>query len=78
MDIINVVSVIEPVIVSQWLESDDDEIKDTLYWRQTFSYPDSQLSVSGFNTSLVLADALTFSLPSQFVNAKLPKTPIGR
>ncbi|KAH6883813.1 hypothetical protein B0T10DRAFT_579844 [Thelonectria olida] len=44
MDIINVVSVIEPVIVSQWLESDDDEIKDTLYWRQTFSYPDSQLS----------------------------------
>ncbi|KAH6884004.1 hypothetical protein B0T10DRAFT_494175 [Thelonectria olida] len=44
MDIINVISVIEPVIVSQWLESDDGETKDTLYWRQTFNYPDSQLS----------------------------------
>ncbi|KAH6873609.1 hypothetical protein B0T10DRAFT_234709 [Thelonectria olida] len=44
MDIINVVSIIEPATVGQWIESDDDETMDELYWRQTFNYLDSQLS----------------------------------
>ena len=47
VDIINVVSIIEPATVGQWIESDDDETMDELYWRQTFNYLDSQLSVRG-------------------------------
>ncbi|KNB13663.1 hypothetical protein FOXG_14111 [Fusarium oxysporum f. sp. lycopersici 4287] len=44
VDIINVVSVTGPVTVNQWIESDDEEITDELYWRQaydcrTWSFP---------------------------------------
>ncbi|KAL6405846.1 hypothetical protein AUP68_10985 [Ilyonectria robusta] len=44
MDIINVISVIMPASVSQWIESDDDKIMDELYWRQTFNFLSSRLS----------------------------------
>ncbi|KAF4432398.1 hypothetical protein F53441_13835 [Fusarium austroafricanum] len=44
MDIINVVSVTGPVTVNQWIESDDKEIQDALYWRQAYDCRNSQLS----------------------------------
>ncbi|RFN44017.1 hypothetical protein FIE12Z_11749 [Fusarium flagelliforme] len=44
MDIINVVSVTAPAIVNQWIESDDEEIQDTLYWRQAYDCRKPQLS----------------------------------
>ncbi|EGU77768.1 hypothetical protein FOPG_19158 [Fusarium oxysporum f. sp. conglutinans race 2 54008] len=44
MDIINVVSVTGPVTVKQWIESDDEEIQDALYWRQAYDCRNSQLS----------------------------------
>ncbi|KAF5707238.1 hypothetical protein FMUND_11211 [Fusarium mundagurra] len=46
MDIINVVSVTAPAIVNQWIESDDEEIQDALYWRQAYDCRKPQLSVS--------------------------------
>ena len=45
MDIINVVSVTAPVIVNQWIESEDEEIEDVLYWRQAYDCRKPQLSV---------------------------------
>ncbi|KAH7133559.1 hypothetical protein EDB81DRAFT_105443 [Dactylonectria macrodidyma] len=44
MDVINVVSVTMPATVNQWIEADDDEIQDALYWRQAFNCRNSQLS----------------------------------
>ncbi|OBS16533.1 hypothetical protein FPOA_12852 [Fusarium poae] len=44
MDIIDVVSVTGPVTVNQWIESDDEEIQDALYWRQAYDCRNSQLS----------------------------------
>ncbi|QKD57457.1 uncharacterized protein FOBCDRAFT_277091 [Fusarium oxysporum Fo47] len=44
MDIINVVSVTAPAIVNQWIESDDEEIQDALYWRQAYDCRKPQLS----------------------------------
>ncbi|EXK77181.1 hypothetical protein FOQG_18107 [Fusarium oxysporum f. sp. raphani 54005] len=44
MDIINVVSVTGPATVNQWIESDDEEIQDALYWRQAYDCRNSQLS----------------------------------
>ncbi|KAJ6779554.1 hypothetical protein PWT90_05178 [Aphanocladium album] len=44
MDIINVVSVVQPANVNQWIEADDEEIQDALYWRQAFECQTSQLS----------------------------------
>jgi hypothetical protein len=45
VDIINVVSVTGPVTVNQWIESDDEEITDELYWRQAYDCRTSELSV---------------------------------
>ncbi|KAL3584887.1 hypothetical protein FPOAC2_14668 [Fusarium poae] len=45
MDIINVVSVTGPVTVNQWIEFDDEEITDELYWRQAYDCRTSELSV---------------------------------
>lgn len=45
MDIINVVSVVMGVNVKQWIESNDDDIQESLYWRQAFNCRTSELSV---------------------------------
>ncbi|KND90275.1 hypothetical protein TOPH_05085 [Tolypocladium ophioglossoides CBS 100239] len=44
MDVINVVSVAMRAIVNQWVESDDEQVQETLYWRQAFDCRTSQLS----------------------------------
>ncbi|RDA93146.1 hypothetical protein CP533_4095, partial [Ophiocordyceps camponoti-saundersi (nom. inval.)] len=44
MDVINVVSVATHAPVNQWVESDDEEVQDALYWRQAFDCRTSQLS----------------------------------
>ncbi|KAG5984944.1 hypothetical protein E4U55_002526 [Claviceps digitariae] len=44
MDVINVVSVAMKATVHQWIESDDDEVQDALYWRQAFNCRTSQVS----------------------------------
>ncbi|OAQ57643.1 BAH domain-containing protein [Pochonia chlamydosporia 170] len=44
MDIINVVSVVTEALVHQWIESNDDETHDTLYWRQAFNVATLELS----------------------------------
>lgn len=44
MDVINVVSVAMRAVVNQWVESDDDQVQDALYWRQAFDCRTSQLS----------------------------------
>ncbi|KAF5694449.1 hypothetical protein FDENT_1178 [Fusarium denticulatum] len=43
MDIIDVVSVTEPVTVRHWNESDDEEIQDGFYWRQAYDCRNSEL-----------------------------------
>lgn len=45
VDIINVVSVVMGVNVKQWIESNDDDIQESLYWRQAFNCKTSELSV---------------------------------
>jgi hypothetical protein len=45
VDIINVVSVAGEAKVRQWIEENDDEIQDGLYWRQALRFPNPQLSV---------------------------------
>ncbi|PFH57448.1 hypothetical protein XA68_15037 [Ophiocordyceps unilateralis] len=44
MDVINVVSVATHAQVNQWVESDDEEVQDALYWRQAFDCRTAQLS----------------------------------
>ncbi|KKO98179.1 hypothetical protein THAR02_09723 [Trichoderma harzianum] len=44
MDIINVVSVVMGVNVKQWIESNDDDIQESLYWRQAFNCRTAELS----------------------------------
>ncbi|KYK55405.1 ebs-bah-phd domain-containing protein [Drechmeria coniospora] len=44
MDIINVVSVAMRAVVNHWVESDDEQVQDALYWRQAFDCRTSQLS----------------------------------
>ncbi|WDK14429.1 BAH domain-containing protein [Colletotrichum graminicola] len=44
VDIINVVSVTLPANVKQWIEENDDEIQEALYWRQAFDCRTQQLS----------------------------------
>ncbi|KAF4587830.1 ebs-bah-phd domain-containing protein [Ophiocordyceps camponoti-floridani] len=44
MDVINVVSVATHAPVNQWVESDDEEVQDALYWRQAFDCRTAQLS----------------------------------
>lgn len=34
-----------PASVNHWIETDDDEVQETLYWRQAFDCRNSQLSV---------------------------------
>lgn len=45
VDIINVVSVVMGVNVKQWIESNDDDIQESLYWRQAFNCRTAELSV---------------------------------
>ncbi|PON20235.1 hypothetical protein TGAM01_v210877 [Trichoderma gamsii] len=47
MDIIHVVSVEMGVNVKQWIESNDDDIQESLYWRQAFNCGTSELSSVG-------------------------------
>ncbi len=49
VDIINVLSIVHRAKVSQWIEADDEEIPDGLYWRQAFDCGTSQLSVCTSN-----------------------------
>ncbi|KAJ4146864.1 hypothetical protein LMH87_001423 [Akanthomyces muscarius] len=42
LDIINVLSIVHRAKVSQWIEADDEEILDGLYWRQAFDCGTSQ------------------------------------
>lgn len=44
MDIINVVSVVQHAKVNQWIESDEEEIQDAMYWRQAFECQTLQVS----------------------------------
>ncbi|KJZ76597.1 hypothetical protein HIM_03933 [Hirsutella minnesotensis 3608] len=44
MDVINVVSVAMRAVVNHWVESDDEQVQDALYWRQAFDCRTSQLS----------------------------------
>ncbi|KAJ4146826.1 hypothetical protein LMH87_001385 [Akanthomyces muscarius] len=44
LDIINVLSIVHRAKVSQWIEADDEEIPDGLYWRQALDCGTSQLS----------------------------------
>ncbi|KAL6790227.1 hypothetical protein GGI42DRAFT_219551 [Trichoderma sp. SZMC 28013] len=44
MDIINVLSVVMGVNVKQWIESNDDDIHESLYWRQAFDCRTLELS----------------------------------
>ncbi|KAM6514290.1 hypothetical protein FALCPG4_015441 [Fusarium falciforme] len=44
MDIINVVRVAMPAQVNQWVESDDEQVQDALYWRQALDCRTTQLS----------------------------------
>lgn len=46
VDVINVVSVTSLAKVNQWIETDDEEIQDAMYWRQAYDYRTGQLSVS--------------------------------
>lgn len=45
VDVINVVSIAMHAVVNQWVESDDEQVHDALYWRQAFDCRTSQLSV---------------------------------
>lgn len=60
MDVINVVSVAMKATVHHWIESDDDEVQDALYWRQAFNCRTSQVSVSDDECTSLLY-MLTFS-----------------
>jgi hypothetical protein len=40
-----VVSVTSPANVTHWIEENDDEIHDSLYWRQALDYRTLELSV---------------------------------
>ncbi|KAL3952889.1 hypothetical protein ACCO45_012832 [Purpureocillium lilacinum] len=44
MDIIEAVSVVMRAQVRQWVESDDEAVQDSLYWRQAFDCRTSELS----------------------------------
>ncbi|KEZ46469.1 hypothetical protein SAPIO_CDS0801 [Scedosporium apiospermum] len=44
MDIINVVSVTAMAHVNHWVEENDDEIQNALYWRQAFDFRNLELS----------------------------------
>jgi hypothetical protein len=46
VDIINVVSVTAPAQVKHWLEDNDDETQNGLYWRQAIDVRNNELSVS--------------------------------
>ncbi|KJK89000.1 hypothetical protein H633G_07146 [Metarhizium anisopliae BRIP 53284] len=46
MDVINVISIVTEAQVHQWIESNDDEVRDALYWRQAFNIATLQLSQS--------------------------------
>lgn len=45
MDIINVVSVTSQATVNHWLEENDAEIQESLYWRQGLDIRTMELSV---------------------------------
>ncbi|GKT83597.1 EBS-BAH-PHD domain-containing protein [Colletotrichum tofieldiae] len=53
MDIINVVSVTLPANVKQWIEENDDEIQEALYWRQAFDCRTQQLSPANPDKTLI-------------------------
>ncbi|KAJ6437620.1 ebs-bah-phd domain-containing protein [Purpureocillium lavendulum] len=44
MDVVNVLSVAAHAVVNQWVEADDDQVQESLYWRQAFDCRTSQLS----------------------------------
>ncbi|KAH7303006.1 hypothetical protein B0I35DRAFT_365619, partial [Stachybotrys elegans] len=44
VDVINAISVTQPANVNNWIETDDDEVQDALYWRQAFDCRNLQLS----------------------------------
>ena len=45
VDIINVLSVTTDAKVNHWIESNDDDTQDALYWRQAYDIRSSELSV---------------------------------
>jgi hypothetical protein len=45
VDIINVVSVTNQAIVNHWLEENDSDVQENLYWRQAFDVRTLELSV---------------------------------
>ena len=54
MDVVNVVSIVAVAQVREWIESNDDEVHDSLYWRQAFNFETLELSVSCFSTEISL------------------------
>lgn len=83
VDIINVVSVVMGVNVKQWIESNDDDIQESLYWRQAFNCRTAELSVCNcYNSRSVLSTVSTNILansrsPSS-ANVGLPPIPTKR
>ncbi len=75
VDVINVLSIVGHAKVKQWIEADDDEILDALYWRQAFDYYTSQLSVCTRRQSKTQAKLFTNQprLLISFADAKTPQ-----
>lgn len=53
VDIINVVSVTAMAHVNHWVEENDDEIQNALYWRQAFDFRNLELSVCRLASALL-------------------------
>jgi len=58
VDIINVVSVTAMAHVNHWVEENDDEIQNALYWRQAFDFRNLELSVCRLASTLPPLPAL--------------------
>ena len=50
MEIIDAMTVAGKASVSHWLEKDEENVLDALYWRQTFNWQTQTLSVSPLNS----------------------------
>ncbi|KAJ6445678.1 ebs-bah-phd domain-containing protein [Purpureocillium lavendulum] len=79
MDVINVVSVAMRAAVNQWVETDDDQVQESLYWRQAFDCRTSQLSVCHLCLWKLAMDNFVLTCPTQSVEltckCKTPANP---
>ena len=83
VDVINVVSVTQKAKVEQWIEENEEEVQQALYWRQALDIRNMELSVrkicpANYRIPMLMIACLVGCTPMQMQTPREPGQAIDR